>query len=202
MKLCKPENWSQKKRKIFFLTFFLLHCYLISSAQISQITNQNMIFIYLEGYDETFEFYSGNLESNFDKKKSKFEFKLPVRSIQPRDSLLEDDLINYVFQPGLYPDILLTFTYNNNIINLKEIRTPEKITVDALLTLKNQIFETPLSLTLFSDGETLFYRFNFEINIKEMFQNFSEGNNGIFNGNISFLVQDGEWNDFFSQYQH
>ena len=186
--------------KTIFLSFSLIFIVLVTSAQPADLHNRDLIFIYLEGYNENLEYYSNDLVSNFDKDKSRFNFALPVRSIQPKDSLVEDEIIDQVFRPTLYPDILLTFTYHNDIINLKDIRNPETTTVDAILTLQNQVFEVPLSLTLFSDGETLFYGFNFEIDIKRMLQNYSEEYANLLNGNMSFLVEEANWNDFFVQY--
>lgn len=187
--------------KKIFLSFALLITMASSFAQIRDHQNANQISIIINNPQEKYEFLSEQFWSNFDRESAKFEFYLPLESIYTTDSLLGSQLIREIFQPGANSRMKLEFNIEEQSVkNLRSLNNTEHFRLDGILTINEDRFEVPLQLWLYSSGNALFYSLQFSLNIERITPLVSAEYQHLMDEELDFVVDDGKWNDFFTNY--
>jgi hypothetical protein len=189
------------KLKPFLLTFtiILLANMSVSIAQKFRLQGaEAKATLLMEAESRNYTYLVDEMKVVYDKENMNLIFTFYAAGMETINPFFYD-LIQPVLEPTIYPFFKLTVSIDDQTQNLKKYMDPVQLRVPGYLVLKEESFEVPVRLSLFSDSESLFYNLSLSFNIFDAGLVLSPREELGLTGNLLILIDDGQWTSYFLQ---
>ena len=191
-----------KALNLIFL-IFILFPYLAVAQQTQQqkvFDASNEVILKLIGIDKDYDFRSNRFAGRYDQAQRRFEFIIPTISVyslnDPADLSVFQDLF---LVNSVDPNIYVTADFRENLVDMREFRSPTEMVLDGLLTIYNRHYNIPVTMSLYYNNDVLYYKLRMDLDMFHLNWKIPQHHRAFLTGIMQIEVTDGRWSNHYKQ---
>lgn len=191
-------------KKIYIICLVIL---LIPGLSIAQQTQQQKIFeasnevvLKLIGIDKDYDFRSNRFAGRFDQAQKRFEFVIPAISVYPLNDPADLSIFQDLFLASTVdPNIYVTADFRENLVDMREFKSPTEMVLDGMLTIYNRHYNIPVVMSLLYSNNVLYYKLRMDLDMFHLNWRIPQHHRAFLTGIMQIQVNDGRWSNLNQQ---
>lgn len=191
-------------KKIYIIFLVIL---LIPGLSIAQQTQQQKIFeasnevvLKLIGIDKDYDFRSNRFAGRFDQAQRRFEFVIPAISVYPLNDPADLSIFQDLFLASTVdPNIYVTADFRENLVDMREFKSPTEMVLDGMLTIYNRHYNIPVVMSLLYSNNVLYYKLRMDLDMFHLNWRIPQHHRAFLTGIMQIQVTDGRWSNLNQQ---
>ncbi|CAN5363287.1 hypothetical protein BH23BAC1_BH23BAC1_20100 [soil metagenome] len=160
----------------------------------------NEVVLKLVGFDKDYDFRSDQFAGRFDQAQRRFEFIIPAISVYPLNDPADLSVFQDIFLANTVdPNIYVTADFRENLVDMREFKSPTEMVLDGMLTIYNRHYNIPVVMSLFYSNEVLYYKLRMDLDLFHLNWSIPPHHRSFLTGIMQIQVTDGKWSNLYKQ---